>query len=62
MVKKYRVRMNQTRYFYTDVEAKNEEEAEDKVLNMCLADKDWLPEEREEDICWEQADTYELED
>lgn len=60
MVKKYRVRMRETRYFYVDVEAEDEYDARNKVDNMCLADKDWKPEDKEEDICWEESDTYEL--
>ena len=58
--KLYRVRRLETRYFYLDVEAENHEDAEEKVLDMCPKDKDWLPEDKEEDIHWEQADTYEL--
>tara|TARA_R100000231_G_scaffold34105_1_gene30037 strand:+ start:434 stop:622 length:189 start_codon:yes stop_codon:yes gene_type:complete len=61
MVKKYRVRMVETRHFYVDVEAESHEDAEEKVLNMDLKDKDWLPEEKEEDIFWEKGDTDELE-
>tara|TARA_R100001509_G_scaffold148138_2_gene105803 strand:- start:918 stop:1151 length:234 start_codon:yes stop_codon:yes gene_type:complete len=58
--KLYRVRMRETRYFYLDVEAESEEEAEEKVSNMCPKDEDWLPEDKEEDIHWEQSDTVEL--
>jgi hypothetical protein len=60
MVKKYRVRMREIRYFYVDVEAEDEYDARNKVDNMNLKDKDWIPEDKEEDICWEESDTYEL--
>ena len=60
--KLYRVRMREIRYFYLDVKAESEEEAKEKILNMCPKDEDWTPEDKEEDICWEQSDTYELGD
>ena len=58
--KLYRVRMRETRYFYIDTKAEDEDEAIDKVERGNFEDKDWTPEEEEKDIFWEQSDTYEL--
>lgn len=60
--KLYRVRMREVRYFYIDTKAEDEDDAVDKVERGNFEDKDWTPEDKEEDIFWEQSDTYELGD